>query len=268
MPVPSAEKTTELMLYRIAVECWLYHLATLAVYYRLPNHVMESIDWTFLDKVYGQPPGSYDLALHASPFIGGCHVIYRIMLQVTWFARQDVPIEVRLRQTTEWAHELDLIMEHLESYFSALSDDVASLYYWKSVLHIYAIRIFLVKVADHRSTSSNPMIREFLAAARGVFEHKTTHETLNPALAWPLVIFLCASHEESTLAFFHSTISMIRDNFDMGHQTRLSAVLQTLRQKRTTQNCCDSGDCQLGHDTLDLLLSKGGLLETQLERVP
>lgn len=250
------------MLYRIAVECWLYNLATLAIYHPFPTDLMDLIEWKFLDETFGAPLHSQQLAVHTSPFIGGSHVLYKLMLEVITYAREDAPHLDRVLKTAQWSEQLNTMSYSIGTYFKVLSAEVAYLYYWKFLLHIYALRIVLIKIADHEALSSCPQICRIIADARSVFEQKTTLEARNPALAWPLVIFLCASHQSSDLDFFTSTITAIRDNFDPGHYKRLTLVLNILKRKPVLEVNDNLADSLPRNDTIDLLLAKDGILGT------
>ncbi|KAF4556635.1 Hypothetical protein D9617_1g085130 [Elsinoe fawcettii] len=257
--IPLPRDDTQLMLYRIAVECWLFNLATLSIYIPVPDTLLSTVDWTVLDKTFGNL-FSYELTLPASPFIGGSHAIYRLMLQVTCYVRRPIPQNKRSLQATKWSTELERLTDGLSSYYRFLADDVASLYYWKHMLHVLAIRIFLVKIADRQCKSSSPEISSIVENAQNILIHSTTHEARNPSMAWPLVVFLCASHHMPTFDFFVSIVTTIRDNFDPGHRKRFSEVLKTLRSFHGDNVLTRDNMESTNFDTLDLLLLEDGIL--------
>lgn len=243
------------MLYRIAVECWLYNLATLSIFCRDCDKIVGNIDWAIIDRTFEGVLNAEDLALHTSPFLGGTHGIYKLILQLTWFARQDFPIEFRRSQTASWSANLDALERRLNTYYQQVPWETAELYHTKFLVHIYALRVFLAKVADHRIPASSPTIQFFVHKAQHLIETRPTYEFRNPALAWPLIIFLCTTDRQPSFQFFRSTIMDISDNFDEGHTKRINAVLDALLESRSA-----TASIETNEEGFDLLLRKQGIL--------
>lgn len=277
--MPRPEDATSLKLYRIITELWLFQLSTLSIFLAIPINILQSIDWKILDTIFGNPIKDSRIAFEFSPHLGGMHAIYKIILEMTVFSRRDYAQSQRDDKVTQWMQETISIERSLDSYFSQIALDIALLYHTKSRLYLAAIRIFLAKIKNKDLRSSHPQIRTQILAARAIFAEFATYEPHNPALAWPLVIFLCACDgAPDDLAFFKSTIRALGDNFDKGHKKRFDAVLELVEGDRNrdrqiyTEGIADVENTRsyqgkgrgefesTEHDTLDMLCWENGIL--------
>lgn len=188
------------------------------------------------------------MSLDTSPFLGGMVNVYKLIMQFTWYARQDRPLHLRQQQKAAWSLELDIVQEQAKTYFDLLAADVAELYHSKFMLHIYALRIMLEKIADHNLSTSDPTIWSYVKQAQLMFSQSPNRERNNPALMWPIIILLCACHEEDTFQYFVEIIREINENFDEGHMRRLQKVLEKIGKER-----------KCGRSGLDLLLQRKGI---------
>lgn len=255
MPFASVTTPAGRRLYQIAVECWLYNLSTLALFHTDWQAIERCIDWTVLDDCFKASSVEEAPTLHRSPFLGGSHGLYKLMFQITCFARKDASLSARRAQASLWSDELDTLQRGLAQYYTTLPRDIANLYYSKFSLHLVALRIFSEKVANHELSASAPIILSHIENARRIFDSESTQEARNPALAWPLIIFLCAADKESNFEFFIGKMNEIDDNFDTGHSRRMDTVLAIIANYRARSL-----------NALDLLLSKNGILSSPDDR--
>lgn len=244
----SAWTRGEQLFYQLVSECWLYHLSTLSMFHQDCDAIMACIDWTVLDECFVEPISQNTICLDSSPFLGGSQGVYKLIMQMTWYARQDKSLEERQQQKLLWSAELDMMQGRSRVYFDKLPYSVAQLYYSKFLLHIFALRIFLEKIADRNISALSPMVSSHVAEAQIILTSSTQSERKNPALAWPFIILLCAANGQTAFDFFVRIMAEIDENFDEGHARRMNKVLDTVREQRDQGRCC-----------LDLLLRKKGI---------
>ena len=82
-------------------------------------------------------------------------------------------------------------------------------------------------------------------------------EPENPSMAWPLLVFLCASSENADFTFFGDCVDTMKANFGRAHLNHLESVMSNLTIIR---NRIEGYHPEVVfQDTLDILLCRGGL---------
>lgn len=231
------------------------------IFFEDADRLASAIDWTILEACFGVSLPSRPIDHSCSPFLGGAHLIYKLIVEATAYSRQTHSLAERQLQTLDWLQDLDCIERGLVRYKHSFPGPVGSLYFWKHKLYIIALRVLLAKIADHDLSGPSPVIMGLVGMARSIFEHSDVRETNNPALAWPLIIFLCASGPDAMLHYFALIVEAIRDNFDPGHRYRLSQVIQAVQHRRRgTGPTSDLYEGPVFGRSLDLLIQPGGIL--------
>ena len=242
------------------VESWLYNLATLLLFHSDTGQITSSIDWKKVEDCFEVSIPTQPINHRFSPFLGGAHLIYKLIIQVTTYGRQDDdPHDIKQAYIRPWLRDLDSIETGLTRYKLEFPGDVGSLYLWKHRLYVIALRILLATISDRTITASSNTIKELVTFARAICLGTDLREGNNPALAWPLIVLLCASDDDATFDVFASITEEICDNFDPGHRHRLTIVIDMVRRMRRE---AVSGSATRYQEPLSLLSRRGGILSS------
>lgn len=244
-------------LYRVVAECIMYNLAALSPFHAGINQVVT--DWgSSFDCLF---PGN-DHAL--SPFLGGFHDVYRLMLRINLHLRRipSMPSAVSTVQGKQTLEALWWELHALEvklpaSYRRVEGAESTRLYKAKHKISILALGIHLVKISNPLVASSDMVIRGYLHDAIGTLACQDIREPGNPALRWPLTILACAAVGKEDFAFVVAKmkeLEMILDPSNRGKLQSAYTILQRYRQGNLELHLQTHRGSWTPHEQLDFLL--------------
>lgn len=246
-------------LYRVVAECIMYNLAALSPFHVGIAHVVT--DWgTSFDCLF--PGGDHAL----SPFLGGFHDVYRLMLRMNIYLRQiptnTAPRQVSITQADQALDALWWELHALESKVPASYRRVEGargtrLYKAKHRISVLALRVHLVKISRPAISCSDMLIQPYLQRAIETLKQQDIREPGNPALRWPLTILACAAYSEEDFAFIVERmreLEVILDPSNRGKLQSACAILQRYRHGYLTAPLHTDRGSWTPMDQLDFLL--------------
>jgi hypothetical protein len=247
-----------LKLYRVVAECIMYNLAALS-----PFHVGVAdvaTDWgSSFDCLF--PGGDHAL----SPFLGGFHDIYRLMLRINIHLRQIPSTTTSAHSAVQSSQTLDALWWELHalevavppSYRRVEGADGTRLYKAKHRISVLALRIHLVKISIPAIAAADVLIHPHLQTAIEILRQQDIREPGNPALRWPLTILACAAHVEDDYSFIverMKELEVILDPSNCGKLRSAYTLLQHYRQGALALPLRTRRGSWTPHDQLDFLL--------------
>lgn len=248
-------------LYRVVAECIMYNLAALSPFHVEIAEVVT--DWgTSFDCLF--PGGDHAL----SPFLGGFHDVYRLMLRINIYLRQTPPTtptmsETQARQTLDalWWELHALEIKVPASYRRVEGAEGTRLYKAKHKISVLALRVHLVKISRPAISPSDMLIRPYLQKAIETLEQQDIREPGNPALRWPLTILASSADIEKDFVFLGGRMREMEEILDPSNRGKLQsayAILQKYRREDLTAPLQTRRGRWIPMNQLDFLL------ETQL----
>ncbi|KAF2206796.1 hypothetical protein CERZMDRAFT_119213 [Cercospora zeae-maydis SCOH1-5] len=223
------------MVYRLAAECIMYNLATLLPFDTRLDRVVNN--WgTSLQCLF--PRDDHEL----SPFLGGFHDVYQLMLRINVFVRKFQPGNPTRRlpllggqdseeELTALKSELDILENNLPaSYHRVDGERSARLYMAKRRISVLALRVQLLKIAEPTTVSSEGLVQEPVQEAIDILRKDDLREPGNPALRWPLTILACAAGCDADLQFLIGKMKEFEVILDPSNASKLRCSYLYLEQ--------------------------------------
>ena len=219
-------------LYRVVAECIMYNLAALSPFHVRIAEVVT--DWgTSFDCLF--PGGDHAL----SPFLGGFHDVYRLILRMNIYLRQIPPATstLSMAQAKQTLDELWWELHALElkvpaSYRRVEGAEGTRLYKAKHKISVLALRVHLVKISRPAISPSDGLIRPYLQKAIETLRQQDIREPGNPALRWPLTILACAAEMEKDFVFIVEKMRELEVILDPSNRGKLQSAYAILGRYR------------------------------------
>lgn len=250
------------------VEDAVYNIACLAFFASSAaiSRLAEQISFPMLESYfpyYEADNGTFYTSHYStSPFLGGRRDIYYLMFDVAHFSRLDLSEELKQRKIAQFRKQLYSIESGINSFYdTAIPSEVREKYMNKYKMHALCLRIWVAKWQNPNICSSAPTIRGLVGECLELMETSELLEHMNPALCWVMEILMCAANEHKEWLLVEAFVNRLRGIIDFGHGGRMWKVLELVHKiRQTTKPCHGVVICDSQHDGLNLLLSKGGLL--------
>jgi hypothetical protein len=221
-PVEAADLADVL---RIVAECTLYNLATLTPFCKKPD--LASDDWG--SSIHHLFPAD-DTTL--SPFLGGCHALYQIMLSINMLLSANghgthgLTSLARTEALISLTGRLDMVERRIPYMYPASEE--AKLYVAKHRLTAIALRIHLHKIVHPQASSTEPLIRLHVTEAVQILIGQDIREPGNPALRWPLTILACATGTDEEFDVVKSKMQEIERILDISNSQKIASAYTVL----------------------------------------
>lgn len=221
--------------YRFAAECIMYNLATLMAFDKQLDRVVN--DWgTSFDCLF--PESDHEL----SPFLGGFHDVYRLMLNINIFIRTHQPANAKRNVPFIEDHNAQQRLAVLRAQLHVLENDIPAsyqrahgdqrtkLYVGKRRVSVLAMKIHLLKLSKPATIASDALVQQSVQEAIEIFRHEDLREPGNPALRWPLTLLACATETEMDLHFFIDRMKEFEVILDPSNAFKLRCAYVFLQQ--------------------------------------
>lgn len=240
-------------LYRMAAECIIFNAATLGLY--LPKQYGLSRMWNnLLDELFPDSPTIY---CGTSPFLGGFHAIYRLMLRTTsifWEQRSFEDIEQEYKSIMA---ELELLDHMVPSYYGHSKSGLRGmrLYQGKQHLHICVLQILTQLVSRPLAEVDKHQLNVLTKRALWLLEEYDLRERNHPGVCWPLIVLACTVDDEDDFRFTIFKADQIHAVVDPANKSKWSSDIR----QRILKARYDSGDhpaeAECSTTLLDFLVS-------------
>ncbi|PPJ59940.1 hypothetical protein CBER1_11869 [Cercospora berteroae] len=190
--------------YRLAAECIMYNMATLLQFDTRLDRIVS--DWGPSFQCLF-PASDHEL----SPFLGGFHDVYRLMMNISVYVRTFRPGNSKQRDPIAGNQDSSQRLATLQAEFDMLENNIPAsydrvegekqtrLYIAKQRISVLALKIHLSKITEPATLASNVLVRQSVQEALQILRHEDLREPGNPALRWPLTILACAAESEMDL---------------------------------------------------------------------
>lgn len=238
--------------YRIAAECVIFNAATMGLY--LPQKYGLSHMWNdLLTELF---PDGVTIYGGSSPFLGGLHEIYRLMLRITsifWEQSDFAEVEGEYHAIMSRLVSLD---EMVPVYFGHSTTDLRGifLYQGKHRLHICMLQLLLYLVTRPVANIDKNQVLVYTTRALSLLREYDLKEDNNPAICWPLIVLACVVSEEDDFRFTISEVDQIHAVIDAANRSRWSGIKERLLKRRYHPEDC-SADVGYRTTLLDYLMS-------------
>ncbi|CAK1366409.1 unnamed protein product [Cercospora beticola] len=190
--------------YRLAAECIMYNVATLLPFDTRLDRVVR--DWgSSFECLF--PANDHEL----SPFLGGFHDIYRLMMNINVYLRTFQPGNSMQHDLLIGRQNSNQVLATLQTEFRMLENNIPAsydrvdgaagtrLYIAKRRISVLALKIHLSKIREPTMLASDLPVRQSVQEALEILRHEDLREPGNPALRWPLTILACATDNDLDL---------------------------------------------------------------------
>lgn len=249
-------------------ECVIFNVGSLATFYPQLDRLGRVIDWDAFEIFFKQDPKFLRSSYTNSPFVGGRRDIYRVMFAISWLGQAESRDLNADRQCylNILEHEIFRLQNGLTTYYSNdIEPAVRMLYTIKWQLHLFALQIYSLKIAQPGACSVHKGIASLVSQSLSLLLTGKLDEEYNPSLCWPLTVLLCAVHQEEDFLSLERRVAVYQKMLGAGHASRMQKIILRLKERRALSSgpCMTEidpdMDCDGKHDGLSLLLQKGGL---------
>lgn len=205
----------------MAAECIIYNAATLGLY--LPKRYGLPRMWNgLLNELFPNSPTIY---CDSSPFLGGFHAIYKLMLRITSIFWEQPRFEDIEPEYNLIMAELELLDQMVPHYYDSSSIGVQStrLYQGKQYLHICVLQILMQLVSRPRVEIDERSLKAYTKRALRLLEEYDLRERNHPGVCWPLIVLACIVDEEDDFRFTISKADQIHAVVDPANRSKWSS---------------------------------------------
>lgn len=246
------------ILYRIATESYIYHVAILAMFY------------TQTDRYASLSPNVKKLLEHASGpkvnmIISLDVSIYIILFELTVLSRAD-------QAHTDYAARLDAVQVNLSETLDRVRANSyttpTTVYedeFWK-LTHVagLVLQIFLTKVKNPSILATAEDIKNNVSVATKVLNSVASTRAWTGNFVWMVTILLCAASTPDDVKKVDDKVNEIKQGLWGGDLLRIQQVIRVVQQKRRQLDRVfvfnDNVIIPEDYDTLSILLNKNGIL--------
>jgi hypothetical protein len=267
---------------RIAAESFMYHVASVTLFYDEIGHLCDKFSWVDLEDGLRSKPFPHASEDANSPIMGLSPTIYRLAFEVTRLSRRTPLQELDRLQALDYKQELDALKTTLSplppSPSSSCDSTITNGLQNAGHLYIMALQIFLLKLLVPEITSRHTRVtmlaQEAIQIIRsGLVDDFGMFSKTYPC--WPLTILACSVQFSAQILLLKDKLMALWTRSLCGQFRRTALVIdriwewRALHQRPQGQRenvdddvasgiCCQEDD-MIG-DGLELLTQGRGLM--------
>ncbi|RDW87914.1 hypothetical protein BP5796_03608 [Coleophoma crateriformis] len=257
-------------LYRIMVECTVYNIAVLSIFYDDLEGFARKICWDSLKSSCPQYSSIEGSLRSTTPrgttaFLGGRLDFYCAMFDIIRFARQDMSESERKYQVSAFSERLDEIEDAVTAYYGIDILPIAGEIFCRTYkLQFLALRIILAKAEDHTRCSASPVIADLFNQALVLLMLGNLEGNVYPVICWPITILSFAVECDVTFELLKERAVVFKKGFHKGHGDRMMRAINAVGEYRKNgHGYCErrfGRECSRHHDGLEFLVHPQGCL--------